>query len=85
MRHIALLDSSKVPRDDEFSFRERAGALVNKWHDIITDIPPFNSVQYDPEMDNWVIIDKKEAEPEVESGKVVETISPGFLPSTTGE
>ncbi|KAJ6580360.1 hypothetical protein DFH09DRAFT_1145840 [Mycena vulgaris] len=35
MRHIHLLEESKVPRDDEFNFRERAKALVDKWHEIL--------------------------------------------------
>lgn len=33
MRHIHALPEEKVPRDDEFKFRERAKALVDKWHD----------------------------------------------------
>ncbi|KAL5507466.1 hypothetical protein ACEPAH_6922 [Sanghuangporus vaninii] len=32
MRHISALDKEKVPRDEEFRFKERAQALVNKWH-----------------------------------------------------
>ncbi|KAJ7082124.1 hypothetical protein C8R44DRAFT_823154 [Mycena epipterygia] len=35
MRHIHLLDAHKVPRDEEFNFRERAKALVDKWHQIL--------------------------------------------------
>lgn len=35
MRHINLLEPSKVPRDDEFKFRDRAKALVDKWHEIL--------------------------------------------------
>ncbi|KAJ6503736.1 hypothetical protein C8R45DRAFT_973612 [Mycena sanguinolenta] len=35
MRHIHLLDAAKVPRDDEFHFRDRAKALVDKWHEIL--------------------------------------------------
>ena len=34
MRHINSLSLEKVPRDDEFKFRERAKVLVDKWHDI---------------------------------------------------
>ncbi|KAI0708924.1 hypothetical protein C8T65DRAFT_203956 [Cerioporus squamosus] len=34
MRHIHVLSDEKVPRDDEFKFRERAKVLVDKWHDI---------------------------------------------------
>ncbi|KAJ7664661.1 hypothetical protein DFH06DRAFT_326370 [Mycena polygramma] len=34
MRHIHLLEPGKVPRDDEFKFRDRAKALVDKWHAI---------------------------------------------------
>ncbi|RDX55244.1 hypothetical protein OH76DRAFT_880528 [Lentinus brumalis] len=34
MRHIYVLADEKVPRDDEFKFRERAKVLVDKWHDI---------------------------------------------------
>ncbi|KAJ7269065.1 hypothetical protein C8J57DRAFT_1509278 [Mycena rebaudengoi] len=35
MRHIHLLEPHKVPRDDEFKFRDRAKALVDKWHAIL--------------------------------------------------
>jgi hypothetical protein len=35
MRHIAALPLEKVPRDDEFKFRVRAKALVDKWHAIL--------------------------------------------------
>ncbi|KAF8186140.1 hypothetical protein K438DRAFT_1039605 [Mycena galopus ATCC 62051] len=35
MRHINLLPPNRVPRDDEFHFRDRAGALVNKWHKLL--------------------------------------------------
>ncbi|KAJ7940016.1 hypothetical protein B0H13DRAFT_2260980 [Mycena leptocephala] len=35
MHHIHLLDAAKVARDDEFHFRDRAKALVDKWHEIL--------------------------------------------------
>ncbi|CDO75693.1 hypothetical protein BN946_scf184585.g6 [Trametes cinnabarina] len=35
MRHIYALADEKVPRDDEFKFRERAKVLVDKWHDVL--------------------------------------------------
>ncbi|KAK7453182.1 hypothetical protein VKT23_011863 [Stygiomarasmius scandens] len=35
MRHITALDVEKVPKDDEFKFRERAKVLVDKWHQIL--------------------------------------------------
>jgi hypothetical protein len=35
MRHIHLQPSDKIPRDDEFHFRSRAKALVDKWHVIV--------------------------------------------------
>jgi hypothetical protein len=35
MRHIHLLEPSKVPREDEFKFRDRAKALMDKWHGIL--------------------------------------------------
>ncbi|KAF7305782.1 PWWP domain-containing protein [Mycena chlorophos] len=35
MRHIHLLEADKVPRDAEFRFRERAKALVDRWHMIL--------------------------------------------------
>lgn len=35
MRHIAALTPDKVPRDEEFKFRGRAKALVDKWHAIL--------------------------------------------------
>ncbi|KAG6829570.1 hypothetical protein H0H92_004119 [Tricholoma furcatifolium] len=35
MRHITLLDASKVPRDDEFRFKERAQALVERWQGVL--------------------------------------------------
>ena len=31
MRHIAGLSDEKVPRDEEFKFKERAQALVDRW------------------------------------------------------
>ncbi|PFH53662.1 hypothetical protein AMATHDRAFT_900 [Amanita thiersii Skay4041] len=40
MRHIAALTSDKIPRDDEFKFRERAKALVDKWHQILNANKP---------------------------------------------
>ena len=36
MRHIAALPDAKAPRDGEFKFRERADALVKKWHQIFS-------------------------------------------------
>lgn len=36
MRHIHALNADKVPRDDEFKFRERAKSLVDKWHEILS-------------------------------------------------
>lgn len=35
MRHIAALPQDKVPRDDDYHFRTRAKALVDKWHTIL--------------------------------------------------
>ncbi|KZT10579.1 uncharacterized protein LAESUDRAFT_338768 [Laetiporus sulphureus 93-53] len=40
MRHIHALPSEKVPRDDEFKFRERAKTLVDKWHDFVNANKP---------------------------------------------
>ncbi|KAF7368129.1 PWWP domain-containing protein [Mycena sanguinolenta] len=39
LRHINRLDASKVPRDDEYHFRERAQALVDKWDEILNATP----------------------------------------------
>lgn len=36
MRHIYALSPEKVPRDEEFKFRERAKSLVDKWHEILS-------------------------------------------------
>jgi hypothetical protein len=36
MRHIHMQPSDKIPRDDEFHFRSRAKALVDKWHVILS-------------------------------------------------
>lgn len=36
MRHIHALAPEKAPRDNEFNFRERAKALVEKWHEILS-------------------------------------------------
>lgn len=33
MRRIGVLD--EIPRDDEFHFKRRASALVQKWQDVI--------------------------------------------------
>lgn len=35
MRHIHALAVEKVPRDDEYKFRERAKVLVDKWRNIL--------------------------------------------------
>ncbi|THU87098.1 hypothetical protein K435DRAFT_354999 [Dendrothele bispora CBS 962.96] len=35
MRHITALDADRVPKDEEFKFRERAKTLVDKWHQIL--------------------------------------------------
>ncbi|KAF9050609.1 hypothetical protein BJ165DRAFT_1525828 [Panaeolus papilionaceus] len=35
MRHIAARSESDIPRDDEFKFRTRAKALVDRWHQIL--------------------------------------------------
>jgi len=40
MRHIAVLTEDKVPRDAEFHFRDRAKALVDKWHQILNANKP---------------------------------------------
>ena len=34
MRHIGRLEVEKVPHDEEFSFRKRALALVEKWNEF---------------------------------------------------
>ncbi|KAK7034927.1 hypothetical protein R3P38DRAFT_2771985 [Favolaschia claudopus] len=34
MRHILLLESSRIPRDDEFHFHDRARGLVEKWQGV---------------------------------------------------
>ena len=36
MRHIHALPKDKVPRDEEYKFRERAKALVDRWHEILS-------------------------------------------------
>ncbi|KDQ55619.1 hypothetical protein JAAARDRAFT_133417 [Jaapia argillacea MUCL 33604] len=35
MRHILALSSDKVPRDDDFKFRDRAKVLVDRWQAIL--------------------------------------------------
>ncbi|KAF7289751.1 PWWP domain-containing protein [Mycena indigotica] len=35
MRHVNLLPEDRIPRDDEFKFRDRATALVAKWGVIL--------------------------------------------------
>lgn len=35
MRHIFMQPPAKIPRDDEFKFRDRANVLVEKWHTLI--------------------------------------------------
>ena len=39
MRHIAALEDEKVPRDNEFKFKERAQTLVAKWHNTFMKQP----------------------------------------------
>lgn len=43
MRHIAVLTDEKVPRDVEFRFRERAKALVDRWHQVLNANKPNGS------------------------------------------
>ncbi|KXN91181.1 PWWP domain-containing protein 1 [Leucoagaricus sp. SymC.cos] len=40
MRHIAVLDDDKVPRNDEYNFKNRADALVKKWQQILNANKP---------------------------------------------
>ena len=35
MRHIAVLTDDKVPGDEQFKFRDRAKALVDRWHGVL--------------------------------------------------
>ncbi|KII92944.1 hypothetical protein PLICRDRAFT_37754 [Plicaturopsis crispa FD-325 SS-3] len=35
MRHIAVLALEKIPKDEEYHFRERAQTLVDQWHVIL--------------------------------------------------
>ncbi|KAF8868464.1 hypothetical protein BD779DRAFT_1676673 [Infundibulicybe gibba] len=35
MRHIAILPVERVPKNEQYNFRERAKALVDKWHQIL--------------------------------------------------
>ncbi|KAF7288323.1 PWWP domain-containing protein [Mycena chlorophos] len=36
MRHIHLLEPARVPRDDEYNFRDRAKVLVDKWNGMLS-------------------------------------------------
>jgi hypothetical protein len=36
MRRITSLPSESLLRDDEFNFKKRASALVEKWHEILS-------------------------------------------------
>lgn len=35
MRHIYMQTPEKIPRDDDFHFRDRANVLVEKWHALM--------------------------------------------------
>jgi len=35
MRHITALPPEKLLRDDEFNFKRRSNALVDRWHQIL--------------------------------------------------
>jgi hypothetical protein len=35
MRHIAILTDDKVPGDSQYKFRDRAKALVDRWHGVL--------------------------------------------------
>jgi hypothetical protein len=35
MRHISAIPDERLPRDDEFRFRERSKRLVEKWHELL--------------------------------------------------
>ena len=49
MRHIACLDSSKIPREDEFHFKDRAQVLVDKWVEVIQPSEGLSVLDYDRE------------------------------------
>ncbi|KAJ6484077.1 hypothetical protein C8R45DRAFT_829845, partial [Mycena sanguinolenta] len=49
MRHIYLLDAAKVLRDDEFHFRDRARALVDRWSVLLTPRSPDSVAVHQPE------------------------------------
>ncbi|KAJ6484178.1 hypothetical protein C8R45DRAFT_931632 [Mycena sanguinolenta] len=48
MRHIQLLDTAKVPRDDEFQFRNRAKALVERWTALLAVRAPACVAAHEP-------------------------------------
>ncbi|KAJ7219657.1 hypothetical protein B0H12DRAFT_1241466 [Mycena haematopus] len=43
MRHIHRLDAINVPRDEEFHFRDRAQALVDKWNELLNSNSPVDA------------------------------------------
>ena len=70
MRHIAQLDSSKIPRDTEFQFKERAQALVNKWHGMIDKQNGTNgAAQNAISADDSILIDKKDTDTQIDKTK----------------
>ena len=79
MRHIAQLESSKIPRDDEFKFKDRAQALVNKWHGMI-DKHGTNGTTEAAAINDAMLIDKTDGEAEL--NKIRDTVPPVDI--TTG-
>jgi hypothetical protein len=78
MRHIQSQGDGKIPRDDEFKFKDRAKALVEKWHQILNSNKPNGTsstaakgdeatIGTDPETDN-MDVDAK-GDPEVTDEK----------------
>ncbi|KAJ7683207.1 hypothetical protein B0H17DRAFT_1074379 [Mycena rosella] len=49
MRRICFLHPNKVPRDDEFRFRDRAKVLMNQWHQLRLNPNPPQSRIYESE------------------------------------
>lgn len=76
MRHIAALTADKVPRDDEFKFRDRAKVLVDKWQRILSSSKTTNSVTTPGLAEGTAKMDLNgEAEAEAEAAKEEEALA----------
>lgn len=85
MRHITALPPEKLPRDNDFNFKQRAVALVDRWHQILSanksngnadDNPATAAAKEDADKEDGVKEDGAKEDGTKEDGAKEEALSP---------